>query len=216
LLAPVRGDVLNTNSPHFGQTAFPLVIVISGPSGVGKDSVVRALKERDLGLHFVVTVNTRSPRAEEKDGVDYVFISKAKFDEMNANGDLLEDAHVYNDYKGVPRAQVKAAMESGKDVLMRLDVQGAATIRKAAPEAVLVFLTTSSEQELLARLKSRKTESEEALALRVDTAMKEFGRVEEFDYVVVNHEDRLEQAVDDIVAIIRAEHQKVLHRRVTL
>ena len=207
---------MSTESPHFGPANHPLLIVISGPSASGKDSVLRKLKERDLPLHFVVTVNTRSPRPDEKDGVDYVFISKARFDEMKANAELLEDAKVYNDYKGVPREQVQKAMASGKDVLMRLDVQGAATIREALPDAILIFLTISSEQKLLERLKSRKTESEADIELRLATAREEFKRVEEFDYVVVNREDRLDEAVDKIVAIIGTEHQRVNPRKVEL
>lgn len=192
------------------------MIVISGPSGSGKDSVLRSLRARDLPLHFVVTVNTRRPRPDEKDGVDYVFISKARFDEMKTNGELLEDAKVYNDFKGVPKEQVQEAMASGKDVLMRLDVQGAATIRNAVPDAILIFLTISSEQKLLERLKSRKTESEAEVELRLATAREEFKRVEEFDYVVVNREDRLDDAVNKIVAIIGAEHQRVHPRKVEL
>jgi len=192
------------------------MIVISGPSGSGKDSVLRSLRARGLPLHFVVTVNTRSPRPDEKDGVDYVFVSNARFDEMKANGELLEDAKVYNDFKGVPKEQVQEAMASGKDVLLRLDVQGAATIREVVPDAILIFLTISSEQKLLERLKSRKTESEADLALRLETAREEFKRVDEFDYVVVNREDRLDDAVDKIVAIIGAEHQRVHPRKVEL
>ena len=207
---------MSNESPHFGPAKHPLLIVISGPSGSGKDSVVRSLKKRDLPLHFVVTVNTRSPRPDENDGVDYVFISKARFDEMKVNGELLEDAKVYNDFKGVPKEQVQKAMASGKDVLMRLDVQGAATIREVVPDAILVFLTISSEQKLLERLKSRKTESEADLELRLATAREEFKRVEEFDYVVVNREDRLDDAVDKIVAIIGTEHQRVHPRKVEL
>lgn len=207
---------MKTDSPHFGPVQHPLLIVISGPSGAGKDSVLRSLKQRKLPLHFVVTVNTRSPRPDEEDGVDYVFISKAKFEEMKAAGELLEHAHVYNDEKGVPREQVERAIASGKDVLMRLDVQGAATIRETIPGALLIFLTTSSERELEGRLQARKTENKKDLALRLATARKEYERVGEFDYVVANREDRLDEAVDTIIAIIRAEHQRVHPRRVQL
>ena len=204
------------DSPHFGPIFSPLLIVISGPSGVGKDSVLRELKARGLPFHFVVTVNTRAPRHDEQEGVDYIFISPEKFEEMKSRGELLEAAKVYNDYKGVPRKQVKEAMASGKDVLMRLDVQGAATIRDAASDALLIFLTTSSEEELVDRLSSRKTENEADLQMRIATARKEFLRVNEFDYVVVNREDRLQAAVDQVVNIINAEHNRVLPRRVTL
>ena len=203
-------------SPQFGPVFSPLLIVISGPSGVGKDSVLRELKARKLPFHFVVTVNTRAPRQDESEGVDYIFISREKFEEMKTEGQLLEDAKVYNDYKGVPREQVKKAMATGKDVVMRLDVQGAATIRGVASEALLIFLTTSSEEELVERLQERNTESSTDLEMRIATARKEFSRVEEFDYVVVNPKDRLDEAVDQVVDIINAEHQRVHPRIVRL
>lgn len=207
---------MSQESPHFGPIFSPLLIVISGPSGVGKDSLLRELKARELPFHFVVTVNTRAARPDEKEGVDYIFISRAKFEEMKSQGELLEAAKVYNDYKGVPREQVKEAMASGKDVLMRLDVQGAATIRKATSEALLIFLTTTSKEELVERLRARNTENKADLEMRIATARKEFSRVEEFDYVVVNKEDRLQEAVDQVVDIINAEHQRVQPRRVNL
>jgi guanylate kinase len=144
------------NSPSFGPIRSPLLIVISGPSGVGKDSLLGGLKARKLPFHFVVTVNTRAPRPDEVEGQDYIFISQEKFEEMKAAEELLEHAKVYNDFKGVPRSQVREAMNSDKDVIMRLDVQGAETIRKTAPEALLIFLTTSSEEELVERLRSRE------------------------------------------------------------
>ena len=203
-------------SPHLGPIQKPLLIVISGPSGVGKDSVLRELRARQKNLHFVVTVNTRAPRPDEKEGVDYHFISKEEFQSMLAAGDLLEDAHVYNDFKGVPREQVRSAIASGKDVLLRLDVQGAATIREKAPEALLIFLTTSSEEELFDRLRSRGTESEADLEKRLQTARDEFARVDEYDYVVVNAQDQLNDTVQRIIEIIRVEHQRVHPRQVTL
>jgi len=183
---------------------------------VGKDSVLRELRARQKNLHFVVTVNTRAPRPDEKEGVDYHFISKEEFQSMLAAGDLLEDAHVYNDFKGVPREQVRSAIASGKDVLLRLDVQGAATIREKAPEALLIFLTTSSEEELFDRLRSRGTESEADLEKRLQTARDEFARVDEYDYVVVNAQDQLNDTVQRIIEIIRVEHQRVHPRQVTL
>src|SRR5512135_1628974 len=139
----------------------PLLIVISGPSGVGKDSVLHAMKARKLPFHFVVTTTTRPPRPEEVEGSDYYFVSKEVFARMIENNEFFEYAFVYNDYKGNTKKQVHDALASGKDVVMRLDVQGAATVRKLAPEAVLIFLTTQSEQELVGRLKSRKTDSAE-------------------------------------------------------
>lgn len=132
----------------------PLLIVISGPSGVGKDSVLQSMKARGLPFHFVVTATTRPQRQGEIDGVDYLFVSSDRFAEMIEHGELLEHALVYNDYKGIPKEQVRQALRSGKDVIMRLDVQGATTIRSLCPEALLIFLSTQTEDELIARLRA--------------------------------------------------------------
>lgn len=207
---------MKEETPQFGPPQAPLLIVISGPSGVGKDSVLQRMKERGLPFHFVVTATTRPQRLEEKEGVDYIFVSRADFANMIEKGELLEYALVYADYKGIPKAQVRKALASGKDVVMRVDVQGAATVRKISPEAILVFLTTSSEEELVERLKKRQTEKPEDLKLRIATARQEFNRINEFDYVVVNKEDLLDETVDSIIEIIRAEHHRVEPRRVTL
>jgi guanylate kinase len=130
--------------------------------------------------------------------------------------ELLEYALVYNDYKGIPKQQVRDALASGKDVVMRIDVQGAATIRKIVPEAVLIFLSTESEAAMVRRLEARKTETHEGLKLRIATARQELKRVEEFDYVVTNREFHLDDAVDTIQAIIIAEHHRVKQREVAL
>lgn len=194
----------------------PLLVVISGPSGVGKDTVIQRMKERELPFHFVVTATTRPARPDEVHGVDYFFLSSDEFARMIEADELLEYAIVYNDYKGIPKEQVRQALTSGKDVLMRIDVQGAATIREISPEAVLVFLTTQNETELVNRLKARKSETPEGLNLRIATARKELKRIKEFDYVVVNRDDKLDETVDKILAIIQAEHQRVNPRKVTL
>ena len=194
----------------------PLLIVISGPSGVGKDSVVFEMKDRGLPFHFVVTATTRPPRASEVHGVDYYFFTKEEFAEMIEADELLEYAFVYSDYKGIPKFQVREAIESGKDVVMRIDVQGAATIKELYPDALLIFLTTDTEEELVERLRSRKTESTPEMKMRIATARKELDRVKEFDYVVVNRDDQLDKTVDMIEAIIHAEHHRVEHRKVTL
>ena len=194
----------------------PLLIVISGPSGVGKDTVVQHMKRRGLPFHFVVTANTRPIREHEEHGVDYFFVSKEEFARMIEENELIEYAVVYGDYKGIPKQQVREALDSGKDVIMRLDVQGAETVRKLAPEALLIFLTTESEEELVKRLKARKTETQAELALRIATARKELKRVESFDYVVFNHEGELDETVDIVSAIIDAEHHRVKHRKVSL
>jgi guanylate kinase len=205
-----------SNSPEFGPLIQPLLVVISGPSGVGKDSVLLRMKERGLPFHFVVTATTRPPRPEERDGVDYIFVGREEFAELIEKQELLEYAIVYGDYKGIPKDQVRKALASGMDVLMRVDVQGAATVRKLSAEAILIFLTTSSEEELVERLQKRKTEASEDLKLRIATARQEFKRIAEFDYVVVNRDNELDETVDTIMAIIDAEHHRVVPRRVQL
>ncbi len=194
----------------------PLLIVISGPSGVGKDTVIQRMKERNLPIHFIVTAATRSPRPNEIHGRDYFFYSHDEFAEMIDKGELLEYAIVYNDYKGIPKAQVRDALSSGKDVIMRLDVQGAATIRKLCLDAVMIFLTVEDEEDMVNRLQERKTETPEGLKLRIATARQEMTQVEAFDYVVVNRENHLDETVDTIVSIIVAEHHRVDQRKVTL
>jgi guanylate kinase len=194
----------------------PLLVVISGPSGVGKDSVLQCMKKRQLPFHFVVTATTRPARSNEIHGVDYFFVSSDEFAEMIEKDELLEYAIVYKDFKGIPKRQVHEALASGKDVIMRIDVQGAAKVRKLYPEALLIFLTTQSEEELEERLRERKTENREDLKLRIATARQEMKRISEFDYVVINPDCQLEGAVDTILAIIHAEHHKVRPRRVKL
>jgi guanylate kinase len=194
----------------------PLLVVISGPSGVGKDAVVKALKRQQVPMHFVVTAASREPRPGEVHGVDYFFVTKAEFEEMIAKDELLEYAVVYEEYKGIPKEQVKKALRSGKDVVMRLDVQGAMKIRQMSKEAILIFLIPANDEEWYWRLAQRNTESPEKLKVRLDTAKKELGLVKEFDYIVVNAHEKLDQAVETIIAILEAEHHKVNHRHITL
>lgn len=194
----------------------PLFIVISGHSGAGKDSVIAALRQRDFPFHFVVTTTARKPRPQEREGVDYYFVSPETFQQMIANDQLIEHAIVYGEYKGVSRAEVRNAMESGKDAILRVDVQGAVTIRNKCPEAVLIFLTAGDEDEILRRLKARHTETEEKLKVRIQTMMKEKEYIPLFDYLVINKNGSLDRAVDDVISIITAEHCRVHHRKVTL
>ncbi|NLF51577.1 MAG: guanylate kinase [Leptolinea sp.] len=196
--------------------ATPLLIVISGPSGVGKDAVINEMKARMLPFHFVVTTTSRSPRPGEVEGVDYNFIDQEEFEKLITNNQLIEFALVYQDYKGIPRAQVQKALDSGKDVVMRLDVQGARRIRELCPEAVLIFLVPSDAKEWFYRLKDRKTETPESLKLRIETARNELEQLGLFDYVVVNANNRLQKAVDDIEAIIKVEHSRTNPRKITL
>lgn len=194
----------------------PLVIVISGPSGVGKDSVLNRMKERGLPFHFVITATTRPIRQGEINGKDYYFISTDEFAHMIENNELLEHAIVYNDYKGIPKQQVRDALASGMDVILRIDVQGAASIKKLIPDAILIFLTTEDENSMVERLQNRKTETPEGLKLRIATARQEVKKAKEFDYVVINYQSELDQTVDVIKAIIVAEHHKIQQRNVTL
>jgi guanylate kinase len=198
------------------RQAAPLLIVISGPSGVGKDAVLRRMKERGLPFHFVVTATTRDRRPNEVEGKDYVFVSRPDFDRMVERGEMLEHALVYNDQKGIPRQQVVQALASGRDPVLRVDVQGAATIRGLAPEALLIYLLAASEEELERRLRARRTESAEDLALRLQTARQEGERIELFDYAVVNRDLALDDTVDTILAIIHAEHHRSRPRQVRL
>jgi guanylate kinase len=194
----------------------PLLIIISGPSGVGKDTILQCMKERNLPFHFVVTATTRPKRPNEIYGRDYLFVSKEEFARMIEANELIEYAIVYGDYKGIPKHQVRSALDSGKDVVMRIDVQGAETVRKLAPEALLIFITVESGEELERRLRERKTETPEELAIRIATARKELQRIDAFDYVVVNRDFHLDETVDSIRAIIQAEHHKVTPRKVSL
>ena len=195
----------------------PLLIVISGPSGVGKDTVLHMMQERgQYPFHFVVTMTTRKMREGEVDGVDYFFVSHDEFAEMIENDELFEYAIVYNDYKGNSKKQVRNALASGKDVIMRLDIQGAATVKKAVPEAILIFLTTEDEDELVNRLKARKTETPEGLKLRIATARQELKHAEKFDYIVQNKDDAQDETVDIIEAIIQAEHHRANPPKISL
>jgi guanylate kinase len=197
------------------EQAPPLLIVISGPSGAGKDSVIRRMKELGVPLHFVVTMTTRPPRPGEEDGKDYIFVSEEEFERVLREGGFLENAVVYGHRYGVPKEQVKKALESGKDVVMRVDVQGARTLRRLVPEAVFIFLIPASEEELVRRLRARSTEDEKDLELRLAIAREEMKSLEEFDYVVINADGRLDEAVQKVMAIITAEKCRTKPRRIS-
>lgn len=194
----------------------PLLIVLSGPSGVGKDVTLQALKKRNIPLHFVVTATTREARPEETHGVDYFFYSKEEFQSMIEANELLEHAIVYDDYKGIPKEQVRKAMQSGLDVILRVDVQGAAKLRELNPDAVLIFLIPSSVEEWHERLNSRQTETPESMKIRLEKVKWELEFLPIFDYMVVNRHNQLDEAVDTIVDIINAEHHRTIPRKITL
>lgn len=196
---------------------YPKMIVISGPSGVGKDTIARRLiDKRPDDFYFVVTATTRPPRAGEVHGKDYFFVSSDEFARMIEEGELLEYAVVYNDYKGIPKQQIRDALASDKHVILRVDVQGAATVRKLVPNAIFVFLRTRTEEALVHRLLERKSETAEGVKLRIATARQEMKRLPEFDYCVVNAEGQQETAVAQILSIIEAAMCEVEQQSIVL
>ena len=183
----------------------PLLVVISGPSGVGKDAVLARLRATQPEMFFAVTATTRPRRPGEVDGHDYIFVTPGRFHQLREKGELLEHAEVYGRLYGVPKAPLRQALADGKDAVVKVDVQGAATIKKMAPDAFLIFLAAPSMEELERRLTTRKTESPEQMSLRIETAREEMKQSEWFDAVVVNETDSLAKTVDQIVAVIRKQ-----------
>jgi guanylate kinase len=183
----------------------PLLVVITGPSAVGKDTLLNRLRSALPTAHFAITATTRPPRAGEKDGVDYYFYSMPEFDAMIENGDLLEHALVYGDWKGVPIAPVRKALAGGQDVLMRTDVQGARHIKSVAPGAVTIFVLPPSTEELHRRLNDRGADADEQAALRLKIADEEMATAGEFDHAVVN--DDLDSCVGKIESILESERK---------
>jgi guanylate kinase len=191
----------------------PLLLVVSGPAGVGKDVTINLLRKRLLDLQFVVTTTSRAKRPTEVDGKDYNFVTQERFEEMIANQELVEYALVYGQYKGVPKKQIEDAFTAGKDVIMRIDVQGVAKIKTLYPQAITIFLLPESEAELFRRLSERHTETSESLHLRMETARQELQRITEYKYLVVNSQGKLEETVLTIRAIIDAEHHRVSQQK---
>ncbi|MBI2853374.1 MAG: guanylate kinase [Chloroflexi bacterium] len=192
----------------------PLLVVLSGPSGVGKDAVIKRMKKKGYWLHYAVTVTTRGKRIEEQDGLDYYFTSTERFRSMIQAGELLEWAEVYGNYYGVPRAQIREALECGRDVILKIDVQGAATVKKLVPDAVFIFLLPPSFEELKKRLVQRHTESPVDLERRLDTAAAEMKSLELFDYATVNESDELDGVADRVMAIVTAEKCRIKRRTI--
>ena len=186
----------------------PLVLVISGPSGVGKDTVVNRLKESIPAAHFAITATTRPPRPGEREGIDYHFLSEEEYDRLLAEDGFLERASVYSSRYGVPKDEVTNAVEKGRDVIVRVDVQGAATIKELIPDAVLVFIAPPSAEELQRRLRDRSTDDGPDLLLRIETAVAEIAQRDSFDYVIVNANGRLEEAVSGVVDIFALEKRR--------
>ena len=190
---------------------------MAGPSGVGKDTIARGLIDRDPErYYFVVTATTRPMREGEVEGVDYFFVSNDEFARMIDEDELLEWAVVYNDYKGVPKKQIRDALDSGRDVIMRVDVQGAATIRKLIPNAIFVFLSVESEASMERRLRERSSETDSELRLRIATARKEMRRVDEFDYYIVNREGEPDETAHLLHSIVETERHRIHRKPVVL
>lgn len=202
----------SNNVPSSQLPAGSLLFVLSGPSGAGKDAVLSRLKQAGSPLEYITTVTTRAKRATENDGVDYHFISEQKFQEMLAGNELLEWARVYGNWYGVPRKPVEQGLAEGQDVIVKVDIQGAATIKGLFPQAVSIFLVPPLMEELVNRLEQRHTESSFDLDLRINTAEDEMTQLPMFDYVVYNRKDKIDSAVKDIEAIIRAEKCRVKPR----
>ncbi len=175
---------------------------------MGKDALLDRMKDSGLPYHFTVTATTRPMRENEIDGRDYQFVAPDRFKQMIDGDELLEWAEVYGNYYGVPKAQVVDAIEEGRDVVIKIDVQGAATIRKKAPGGVFIFLEAPNLQELSDRLTARMTESSEALKRRIETAAQEMDQAPSFDYRVVNRSGRLGEAVAEVEQIISAERAR--------
>ncbi len=194
----------------------PMLIVISGPSGVGKDAILSRMRELRKPYHFTITTTTRPRRLTETDGSDYTFVSSKKFRQMIDGGELLEWAEVYENLYGVPKAQVVAALRKGHDVFIKADVQGAATIKTLAADGLFIFIAPPSTEELADRLSLRMTESPEALELRLRTAEAEMAEASKFDYTVVNYRDRLDDTIREIEDIVAKERRKAPIRKTPL
>lgn len=198
------------------QSAHPLLIVISGPSGVGKDATLDRMKKAGLPYHYVLTATTRSKRPGEKDGIDYWFISEDKFHQMVEKNQLLEWAKVYGNYYGVPKREIKEALKQGLDTVVKVDVQGAATIKQILPDALFIFLMPPSPEELANRLKQRYGSSSADLDVRLGKAQEELESLPLFDYVVISYTDNLDLTVTEINAAVTAEKCRIKPRMVSL
>lgn len=194
-----------------------LVFVLSGPSGVGKSTLIERLKRDRYPITHCVTATTRPRRQGEEHGVHYYFLAEAEYDQLLETDQFLEHAVVHNLYRyGIPLHSIRDGLRRGQDVILAPDVQGASTVRWKLPTAITIFLRPESLEELVPRLAARGTENDEERRIRLATAEREMQRVSEYDYVVVNHRDRLDQAVNDLKAIISAERLRVCPRTVTL
>ena len=195
----------------------PIVVVISGPSGVGKDVMIDRMIESDrIGFHFTVTATTRDPRPGEKDGINHHFVTVDDFVNLIANDDLLEWAQVYGNYYGVPKKQVRDALTAGNHVIMRVDVQGAKRLSEIIPEALLIFIIPPSLDVLKSHLEKRGVDLEVEMTKRLAAANEEISQANLFDFTVTNEEGRLDDTVNEVVEIIESESQRIPPRRVSI
>jgi guanylate kinase len=208
-MRPVSGDHLGEDADDvigdLRALRKPRVFIISGPSGVGKDAVIEQLRERFPEAFFAVTATTRERRPGEIDGVHYFFLSEDDFRERLAEGEFLESATVYGNLYGVLKSPVRAALARGQDVFVKVDVQGAAEIERIVSGAISIFIAPESAGTLLQRLKHRKTDDAAELMTRFATATRELATATDFDYVIFNRQDRLDEALDEISAVVHAE-----------
>jgi guanylate kinase len=193
-------------------------VVVSGPSGVGKDTIIDALRARSAASehHYVVTCTTRPPRPGEVDGSSYHFLGRERFAALRDAGAFLEWAEVHGNWYATPRAEVRRALAGGRDVILKIDVQGAATVKSLVPDALLVFVVPPSLETLFRRLRARATETAEQLELRQRNAAIELARAGDYDHVVVNEDGLVERTAERIDAIIRAERARHPDRRVVV
>jgi len=198
------------------QGSKPLLVVLSGPSGVGKDAILTRMSKLGRPFHYVVTATTRPKRSGEKNGVDYHFLSQKEFQQMRDKNQFLEWANVYVNYYGVPKNEISSALSKGIDTIVKVDVQGAATIKEILPQAVFIFLMPTSIEELKKRLRKRHSESSTDLALRLGRAKGEIKSLSLFDYVITSRQNKLDDVVSQIDAIVAAEKCRVKPRIVEL
>jgi len=193
-----------------------LLFVLSAPSGAGKDTVIHTLQAQGADFFVVPSMTTRAPRVGESEGKPYYFVSRERFEQMVAEHELLEHSHVHGNWYGQPRQPIRENLQAGRDVLLKIDVQGATAVRKLIPQAIFIFLHPGSSAELAQRLEARQTETAEEIQLRLINAQAELAEQHWYDYLVFNRHDRLQEAVNDLCAIMRAEHCRVVPRNITL
>lgn len=188
-----------------------LLIVFSGPSGAGKDTILNSLLKKNPNLRLSISATTRAPRAGEEDGKDYYFVTRERFESMLANDEMLESAQYCGNYYGTPSAPINKWLSEGYDVILEIEVQGGAQIKEKCPDCVSVFILPPSLAVLEQRLRNRKTENEETIQKRLTTAHREILQANHYDYAIIN--DTVEKAVDDINAIICAEKHRLVREK---